>query len=467
MVTFPLKRIRSTSDVHPLLRMQQHINRGQRRLAQMTGRELPSDHQLYEKLRKRADWLGTPLEERFYRVGLAGAPHNSKRFNRQGLDLGHPIDLNDLSPTVSSIAKEVESKVNSASANDDAAETMFTPTASNSIGLDIESDDVGYMATVSMGTPAREFLLLVDSGSADTWVASQTCQGEDGGDCGDHVYLGSSVSSTFEATAKTFNITYGSGQISGRVISDTLEFAGFTLKNHSFGVATVESSNFASNSTPFDGLMGLALSSLSSEGVPTPPEALVSAGLIDQAIVSFKLARISDATNDGEITFGGLDSSKYVASTLTTVDNVSDEGFWEASMDSVLVDGTSLGLSGRTAILDTGTTLVIAPAADALAVHQSIVGAEQDSSGGFFVPCDTNATVTLVFGGTEFSIASEDLAYSVASTDDGEELCTSGIQSGSVGSDTEWLVGDVFLTNVYFSTNVQENTLSLANLSSS
>jgi hypothetical protein len=42
--------------------------------------------------------------------------------------------------------------------------------------------------------------------------------------------------------------------------------------------------------------------------------------------------------------------------------------------------------------------------------------------------------------------------------------CTSGISSGNVGGAQEWLVGDVFLKNAYFSTDVGKNTLSLAKL---
>ena len=83
------------------------------------------------------------------------------------------------------------------------------------------------------------------------------------------------------------------------------------------------------------------------------------------------------------MTFGGLDTSKFDASTLVTVDNVSQDGFWEAAMDGVTADGQDLGLQGRTAILDTGTTLVIAPQADADAVHAAIPGAQSDGQGGY------------------------------------------------------------------------------------
>jgi len=44
-------------------------------------------------------------------------------------------------------------------------------------------------------------------------------------------------------------------------------------------------------------------------------------------------------------------------------------------------------------------------------------------------------------------------------------VCMSGIQTGPVDDNGKtWLVGDVFLKNAYFSTNVNRNTLSLAKL---
>jgi hypothetical protein len=58
-----------------------------------------------------------------------------------------------------------------------------TPTTANSLGLDIQANDVGYIATIQMGTPPRNFLLLMDSGSADLWVGAEGCQSVNGSGC--------------------------------------------------------------------------------------------------------------------------------------------------------------------------------------------------------------------------------------------------------------------------------------------
>jgi len=45
----------------------------------------------------------------------------------------------------------------------------------------LSGEDDGYLATIQMGTPPQNFTVLVDSGSADFWVGSETCLSERGG----------------------------------------------------------------------------------------------------------------------------------------------------------------------------------------------------------------------------------------------------------------------------------------------
>ncbi|KAF7312113.1 Aspartic peptidase A1 [Mycena indigotica] len=127
----------------------------------------------------------------------------------------------------------------------------------HSAGLDIEGQDIGYMAVISIGTPPRPFNLLVDSGSGDFWVGGEGCRSDVGGGCGDHQFLGSQSSSTFRPTNTTWSITYGSGAVSGLLVQDHVVFAGkMRLANHTFGVAYNESSEFTADNIPLDGVLG-------------------------------------------------------------------------------------------------------------------------------------------------------------------------------------------------------------------
>ena len=231
----------------------------------------------------------------------------------------------------------------------------------------------------------------------------------------------------------------------------------------------------------------MATKTLSEQQTATPVEALASNGLITDAITSYKISRLADAKNDGEITFGGLDNTKFDPATLVTFANVNTQGFWEGDV-SFSVNGQDSGLKGRTAILDTGTTLIVAPPQDAATIHAAIPGAQSDGQGGFTIPCTTTASVALTFGGQAFDINPQDLLFAPVDPNDLQGDCVSGISSGQIGGATEWLVrtrlaiidsrvahcsfpivpstqvGDVFLKNAYFSTDVTKNQISLAKL---
>jgi hypothetical protein len=79
MVTLPLKRVEQRSaDVHPSIYLQQHINRGIRRLARMTGREV-SEHQLRANLEKRVAAIDDEtLTKRFNRMGLSSTQKTTR-----------------------------------------------------------------------------------------------------------------------------------------------------------------------------------------------------------------------------------------------------------------------------------------------------------------------------------------------------------------------------------------------------
>lgn len=523
MITMSLKRVESRSDIHPQIRLQQHINRSKKRLAAMTGRQLPSEHELRASIDKRLFLLPdgpvphpanlTIAEKRF---NHAGTHRKEGRFNHSGTHRQEGRQLGDgrrqgddgqgphgrnrqqnqqgssrtvtvtVQPTPTGAAGGTTAGTGNSTGNTNGNGTTAEnpgvtdveikalqnggttaadkPTAANSLGLEIFANDVGYQADVQIGTPPQTFKILMDSGSADFWVGAEGCVSVDGGGCGNKTFLGAQGSSSFADTGDNFQVTYGTGAVAGSKITDNVVLAGLKLNKLEFGVAEQETVEFAGEGVAFDGLMGTAQSTLSNQGVPTAVEKLASEGTIDAAITSYKLGRLADGNNDGEITFGGLDDTKFDAATLVTVNNVSPVGFWEADMEAVAVNGANVGLQGRKAILDTGTTLILAPAADAEALHQGIEGAQSDGQGGFVVPCTTTAVISLSFGGQEFTIDPRDLAFAPVDLNNPTGDCISGISAGNVGDNTEWLVGDTFLKSVYFSHNVDTNQISLAKL---
>jgi len=470
-IVLPLKRVEHRSNDHPHIFLQQKMHRAQKRLALMSGRDGPSEGAMVEALHKRVVQVEglEGLERRLNRYTGAKPKLAEKRFNRQGLSRiqsRHNKNKNNNNNADAVQGASSASPTNNADLGGPDSQTGVAvanaPTASNSLGLNNEIPDVGYLATIQMGTPPVNYLVLCDSGSADLWVASEACQ-SNGGDCGQHQTLGSKSSSSFQASNTSFQVTYGTGAVAGAIIQDDVTIAGLTLKAHTFGVATEETVDFSADTVPFDGLMGLAKSALSQQQTLTPVESLAQQGLISDAITAYKISRFADNKNDGEISFGAPDQTKFDASTLVTVSNVNTQGFWEVALDSVSVNNQTVNLGGsRTAILDTGTTLMVIPQNDAAAIHQQIQGSADAGNGQFTVPCTLTDSVALTVGGGVFAIDPRDIAVSPV---DNNGNCLSGITGGSVGtSPTQWLVGDVFLKNAYYITDVGKNQISLAKL---
>jgi hypothetical protein len=87
---------------------------------------------------------------------------------------------------------------------------------------------------------------------------------------------------------------------------------------------------------------------------------------------------------------------------------------------------------------------MLLPQSDADLIHQNIPGAKSDGQGGFVVPCNTNASVALTYGGQLFTIDPQDLARQGENGPEGS--CVSGISTDpGVVTGTVWLVSVTFL----------------------
>lgn len=532
-VKVPLEHVdaRDTTNLHPYMLFQQHMNRANVKLAKMQKRSPPSPEDLTRALWNRRRSIETsyggqrrfedenaidPLDSVEKRDDLVGAstmkqrafkastPNLPSAHGRIGVKIGR--DLPSVSeekqgdhqkrlwPGVLSSftsgeskddetdnkAKENTTKSGSlgetqsvASAKAQANQYAYSDTllkaspvtAAKSLGLSIEANNIGYVATVQFGAKKTPFKMLIDSGSADTWVPSSKCK-----NCGkSQQKLSKTVSNSLQTSKQQWSITYGTGNAKGYLATDDLSIAGMNLKNYKFALATEESDDFSSS--PFDGLMGLAQETLSNSQSPTPIDALYNEKLVSAPVMGYKLGDATTASgkraavNDGEVTFGGVDSAKYTGK-LVEIPNVSQQGFYEIPIQGVSVNGKTIASlsSGRTSILDTGTSLMVAPQKDAEAVHAQIPGAKSDGQGGFTVPCTTNSTLSFKFGGQDWPLLARDLIFVPVDNNKPNGDCISSLGGGDVGQQGEWLVGAAALKRLYFATNAQKNVIGLGKL---
>lgn len=120
-------------------------------------------------------------------------------------------------------------------------------------------------------------------------------------------------------------------------------------------------------------------------------------------------------------------------------------------MDDAGVDGnklSALGILGKTAIIDSGTSLIFLPEPEASAIHNLIPGSKKKGTENFVVPCDTDKAVWLSLGGQNYNISAADWVGD--ETDGG---CGSKIIGRTTLSETQWLLEVVFMKNVYTAFN--------------
>ncbi|KAJ3542726.1 hypothetical protein NM688_g5942 [Phlebia brevispora] len=237
-------------------------------------------------------------------------------------------------------------------------------------GVDVTDAGVTYTASVGVGNPQTQYTLLIDTGSSNTWVgASQK-------------YV---KTSTSKSTGDTVTVSYGSGSFSGNEYTDTVTLApNLVIQNQSIGVAST-----AQGFEGVDGILGigpvdLTSSTLSSgQLVPTVTDNLFSQGTIESDSIGISYEpTTSDGTVNGELTFGGVDSTKYNGEInfvpITSTSPASE--YWGINQDVSYGTDTSL-LSGSAGIVDTGTTLLMI-ATDAFQAYQKATGATMDQTTG-------------------------------------------------------------------------------------
>lgn len=310
------------------------------------------------------------------------------------------------------------------------------PDLPNAMAIDEDGSDFSYFAQMKFGSKATPMYMLIDTGSANTWVMGTECTSSS---CQSHNSFGPPDSTTLNITKDPFSLTYGTGSVEGVSASDTVAFANYSLEL-GFGIVTTASSDF--NSYPMDGILGLGRSASDIINTPTVMDVLDSRNELASNIVGIHLQRDSDGAKDGQITFGGVDKTKFTGDISYTT-ALPNEGAWEVPVGNSGVHGISTNLTARTAIIDTGTSYILMPPVDAQALHRLVPGSVANGEN-FNVPCSTTADVQFTFSGVAYSVSPKDY---VGKPSGG--VCTSNILAHQPFGPTQWLLGDVFLKNVY------------------
>ncbi|KIJ58538.1 hypothetical protein HYDPIDRAFT_102436, partial [Hydnomerulius pinastri MD-312] len=310
--------------------------------------------------------------------------------------------------------------------------------------FDITNAAVSYTAQVGVGNPPTEYTLLIDTGSANTWIGD------------DKPY---NPTSTSQDTGNTIQVSYGSGSFSGEEYLDTVTLtSGLTINQQSIGVASQ-----AQSLTGVDGILGVGPTDLTegtvanTDEVPTVTDNLYAQGTISEEVLGIYFVPASESNSGGELTFGGYDSSVITGSVnyvpLTTTSPAST--YW--GIDQSISYGDSTILSETAGIVDTGTTLILI-ASDAFSQYQSATGGTIDQTTGLLaISSDQYANLQSLFfniGGESYELTANaqiwprSLNSAIGGTSDNIYLIVSDIGTNS-GSGLDFMNGYTFLERYY------------------
>ncbi|KAL1409733.1 hypothetical protein Q8F55_003730 [Vanrija albida] len=323
----------------------------------------------------------------------------------------------------------------------------------NLVNLNI---DALYAGELQIGTPPQTFLTIVDTGSSDLWVLEDGCP-----QCAGMTTFKDPESTSFVNTGEPFRISYGSGDASGTIVTDTVTMDTFTVEKQGF--ALVNQSTASLISAPTSGLMGLAWQKIASTKQMPWWQTLASTTWADPQfgvyMARFRNNRNAQAVenNGGEITFGGVNTSYYTGEINYISIADSNLDYWRIPIESISVQGKNTGYksSSPNAAIDTGTTLIGGPSNAIAAIYAQIpnaepLGAASGFEGYYQYPCDTKVEVKLGFGNQVWTLDNDDFNLGPF-TQSSPDLCLGAFFAVDMSRNhlVSWIVGASFLKNVY------------------
>lgn len=255
------------------------------------------------------------------------------------------------------------------------------------LDLPISIKDGYNMVTFGVGSPAQNFQLLFDTGSASAWMIDAECA-----ETCPHINKGHrtgyniSESSTGKLTGQDASIEYLGGRVVGPTVKDQFSADGLTFEA-SF-IAANESSWSAMAGA---GFMGLSFGSIADGGATPIFETLMAEKLMDKPRFGIYYARADgqdtgDAPGKGVVTLGGSREDKYVDGDLITIDVTSGEtgdyDLWRSVLHTVTGSLKSsnctkgkkqdFAMNGATIVFDTGASSIGLPPGQIEEMYESI-----------------------------------------------------------------------------------------------
>ncbi|KAI1341695.1 acid protease [Xylariaceae sp. FL0016] len=325
--------------------------------------------------------------------------------------------------------------------------------------------------------------VILDSGSADTWLRSHDFACRDSLNntlSGNACSFGPAFFGNFSGKPipdQHFSIGYGDGEmVQGRLGYMDVEFANVTVSGQEVALAT--QGNWNGNNIT-SGILGLAYPSLTNafwgndlddhdqyNQVPYSP--IFSRMINDGLIEPYWSVALDRNSSMGLVGVGGLPpvdvDSSHVATAQILIANLADKDVTadQLSFYTIVPTGFRWDQTENTSqypfIIDTGTTLTYLPKEIADAVNNAFQPPATYlwEYGSYFTDCNAiPPRFSVLIDGSDFLINPADMLNKHAK-DPETGLCQTGVSSGGTGP---YVLGITFLTNVMVMFNVGQGTV--------
>lgn len=315
--------------------------------------------------------------------------------------------------------------------------------------------DAQYFGQIAIGVPAQYFEVVFDTGSSDLWVPSKDC-----GDVRHNVY-DSAKSKTHVPLGAEFRLTYGTGNLSGRLSQDVVTVGDIVVQAQTFGEA-IQRHAEVFEYAKFDGILGLGYASLSSVRGTKP----VFYNMIDQKLVPRAIFStfLNASCEQGQVIFGGSDPELYQNPFVYAP--ISKRGYWQFHVDSMTMGRNEFCGGGCQAMADTGTSLIVGPVAEVAAINK-IIGATPLGDGEYVIDCKKRfdlPTVTFTISGKNFVMPGTDYVMEIKQGKGRNPVCLSGFMGMDLGKSVGriWILGDLFLRHLYVEFDMENDRIGFA-----
>lgn len=305
----------------------------------------------------------------------------------------------------------------------------------------IELKDVAnvmYYGPGQVGGNHQNFLFIFDTGSANLWIPSIKCRSFG---CNRKNLYDSSKSNSYIKDGTKAKLTYGSGTVNGFFSSDLVTLGNLSIPYKFIEVVDTDGLEPVYSAGKFDGILGLGWKDLSVGNVVPIVQELKKQNKIEHALFTFYLPNHDKSI--GYLTIGGIDDMYYTGQLL--FEKLNHDLYWQINLS---VKFGSQSLTDANAIVDSGTSLIVAPSEFVKSFFDEADVIKIPFLPFYISECENSKLPDLVFESEKNKYTLEPKYYLQPILDIGESLCIVYILPLDFNGNTV-ILGDPFLRKYF------------------